>query len=289
MKMKILKIVFLVSCMSFIFNGGVKDASRAVLAEDRVKCLYYDEAAFFKSVNVPPKPHDSVKEISGAIVPHHLLADDLISSLFKLLSREEVDMVFIIGPNHARSGSKKIATGSWTWDTPFGGLECDRQAVEETARATGAEENLELLQKEHSVAALVPYVKYYLPGARLVPVILHGDYGAENAAKLGKTIAATASAKKKVVITSVDFSHYLNLNTAEEMDKITLSAIKERDIEVIGQMGNDNIDSPLCVITLLSFIEEMGKKELTVTGHGNSADYTGNTQETTSYYTMLFY
>ena len=91
------------------------------------------------------------------------------------------------------------------------------------------------------------------------------------------------------MVASIDFSHYLDADTADKMDKITLDAVISRDTASISRMGNDNIDSPPSILALLSIMDEIGAIGPEITAHDNSFGISGSGAEcTTSYFTMFF-
>jgi len=145
-------------------------------------------------------------------------------------------------------------------------------------------------EEEYSIAALIPYIKYYVPDAKVVPLLLHGDLGIDGSVQLAREIGKAAGDRDWVIIGSVDFSHYLPPDSAGKMDDVTLQAIEPGDFEALDRMGNDNLDSPPAVITVLEAVKETGADGLKVTGHSNSAAIAGKYNEsTTSYFAMLFY
>lgn len=262
----------------------------AVLPEPKLSCAYYIEREFKQSISSALPADTGGKLAAGGIVPHHLLADSLIAPFFKTLSLQDAEVVFLIGPNHKRAGRERIHTGRWDWQTPFGTLKADRDVAGRLVESCRAAEDFNLMEEDHSIAALVPYVKYYLPDARIVPILLHGNYGLEASKRLAREIQAAAGDESYIVIGSVDFSHYLPPDEADRKDEITLKAIADRDLEAISRMDNGHLDSPPSVITVLEAMNLEGAKELKVLGHSNSAKITGiHTDITTSYYTILFY
>jgi len=273
------------------FQGVLSEGmSKGVISQPRLSCQYYVDKDFKRSLKAAVPVVRDGRQLIGGIVPHHLLADSLISSFFTSISAAEPELVFIVGPNHKRAGSKKVITGHWDWQTPYGLLEADDAAVESLVEGCQAGEDFDLLEVEHSVSSLVPYVKYYMPEARLVPVILHGNLGIEGSKDLALKISEAAGSRKWIIIGSIDFSHYLPPDAADKMDKITLEAIKSGDFKGISRMDNDNLDSPPSLMTTLEIMRNKGEYEMKVTGHSNSAEVSGiYSESTTSYFTILFY
>lgn len=310
-----------------------------------LQCKYFNEKDFMSSVlgglaSVPANPAPG--RIAGGVVPHHLLADEMIAGFFEILSHSSPDVVVVIAPNHKRTGAKGIHTSLLSWGTAFGTLEADRPLAEALIRDFNASQDTLLMEEEHSISSLVPYIKYYLPNTRIVPVLLHGNYSAEDSAELGEWLAGLLSNPSDTpgksscskttsdsfetsdnfntsntlnapntsvssgssgfsgsvgssnhpcitVIASVDFSHYLDRDTANRMDEKTLAAIQSYDISTISKMGNDNLDSPPSITVLLSAMEMAGISAPKVLARDNSSNITGTGADyTTSYYTLLY-
>jgi len=234
---------------------------------------------------------DSIK-IKGGIVPHHLLAGEMIASFFKTISVEQPEVIVMIAPNHKGTGVKAVHTGSWSWQTPFGVLDADEEIIKSLIDSNIADTNFDLLEEEHSIAGLVPYIKYYMPDSKIVPILLHGTYRLKDAQQLGQNLQNKLinENKKGLIIASVDFSHYLTLEKADEMDEVSIKAIKNRDISLIQNFNNDYIDSPPSIITLLSAMDTVGAAHMEILDHSNSDRITGaKSNETTSYFTVIFY
>ena len=88
---------------------------------------------------------------------------------------------------------------------------------------------------------------------------------------------------------SVDFSHYLTRQEAEDKDKETLKVIEAKNLDTLFTMGNDYLDSPAALGSLFLTMENLDISDLTLLDHTNSGILMGNDMiETTSYMTMLF-
>ena len=273
-----------------------------------LRCIHYSEKEFLDSVLAAANadraapyndsPDASAEseylqasgEIIGGIVPHHLLAANIIAEFFSVLAQEPPDTLVVIGPNHRRIGHNGLHTSTLDWVTPFGVLETDSRLTTGLMEELKASQNDVLMELEHSISSLVPYIKYYLPETKIVPILLHGNYSLDDSRKLGECISQAAKDDEGIVIiASIDFSHYLDTDTADRMDEITLKAIESRDTLALIKMNNDNLDSPPSILTLLSAMDDIGAVGPDVIGHDNSYGITGTSADyTTSYYTMLF-
>lgn len=265
-------------------------------AGDIISCKYYNEKDFRASAEKADaqfsvQTNQNISgSIIGGIVPHHLLACDMIAEFFKKVSEAKPDTVVILAPNHNRSGGSAVSTGLWSWQTAFGKVDADTSFANYLVKNMGAGTNIDLLEEDHSVSALIPYIRYYMPDAKVVPVLLYGNYGMDKSMRLGKNICEQLNGKKSLVLASVDFSHYLPPEKAEAMDNITFEAIKKMDFDSISLMGNDNLDSPPALMTFLACMKNSGAKAPELVSHGNSSKISGKwSSSTTSYFTIVYY
>lgn len=271
-------------------DAGQEPKSRIAVHTETIKCNFYNDKQFRKSLSLAEDRKYSAVKIRGGIVPHHLLADNMISTFFKTLASQKPEIVVVIGPNHEGRGDKDLYTGKWDWETPFGILHADNSLVSYLIKEKSAGADMRLLEEEHSVSTLIPYIKYYMPDVSVAPILIKGTQKPDDAVELGRALEKALSGRRYVIIASTDFSHYLPESEANKMDEITLQAITRRNIEAIGQMGNDNIDSPPSAITLLSAMNSLGVRNIVILDHDNSATLADSgSDSTTSYFTMMFY
>lgn len=228
----------------------------------------------------------SDKNVVAAIVPHHLLASDLIAELFYNIREQEYDTVVVLGPNHYNNGGYKMISSRYNWYTPYGILDCDGEALDtfSSLENFGVEEKV--ISAEHSVASEVAFIERTFPNAKILPIILKPGMTPEDAEKIAKRIVDLSENKKVLVLASVDFSHYKDSATAEANDKISIAALENADFEKIYNL---DLDSPTSVYTILKVAELKGAK-FELINNSNSAILSKkpNLKSTTSYVTGVF-
>lgn len=247
---------------------------------------FYDEGLFFQGVSRYPLTHERKSMVTGGIVPHHLLATTLIAQFFSRIKPPKT--IILIGPNHPELGAHRILTSRYAWDTPFGAVYPDRALLDTFLESGQVYVDESILVHEHSVAGLMPYIKYYLPQTRVVPLILSHELSGEELDAFSKLLADQLS-DQTMLIASVDFSHYLAGNVAEQKDKETLAAIQSYDYATLGRFQSDHMDSPPSIIALLRAMQTTGADDIRLLQHTNSSklqniDY----NSTTSYFTLYF-
>lgn len=234
------------------------------------------------------------KKAVAAIAPHHDLAAEYTAELFSKLSNSEIKTVIIIGPNHENSGTADAITGVIDYRLLDGFVATDKDWVAWLSREKLAVSEPENFKNEHSIYALVPFVKYYFPEAKIVPIILKSSLLQEQALKLGNAIAGQIVANNLVestlVIGSIDFSHYLSTEQANLKDIETKEAIISRDYNRLYSFGDDNLDSPMTMITVLAAATYLGSNKTEIIANVNQAEATGliSVPSSTSYFTIIF-
>ncbi len=261
-----------------------------IVNSETIKCKYYNDLDFKKSISHLPERQVGSLKIKGGIVPHHLLAGRMIADFFNVLSSQNPEIIVVIAPNHKGLGKKEVSIADWNWETPFGILQAEKTLIDSLVNSQLAAVDNRLMEAEHSISGLVPYIRYYLPNTKILPILVRGHYGLQESAELGQRIQNLVKNKNSVIVSSIDFSHYLNVSQADIKDRSALRAIETRDLQAISLMDNDNLDSPSAAIALLTSMNQAGAANRIILGHDNSARIARtNPNNTTSYYSIVFY
>lgn len=253
------------------------------------KLIYYDQKLFFEGVAKANKNNSiAPNDAAGGIIPHHLLPSSLLSGFFKNLQGQNPKRIILLGPNHNELGYYNSISSLDGWQTPFGTVQPDQKTVNGLADKDLVHINENVIENEHSVASIMPYIKFYLPGARVVPIIVRGVMGQPEAQKLADEIAGYRD-DQTIIISAVDFSHYLSAAAAEQKDEITYKAMKDFDYKKILSFNNDYTCSPQSIAILLMAMKDLGKTNFNLQQHTNSGLMENNLyMETTSYFSILF-
>lgn len=252
-----------------------------------IECLYYNTADFLnvKEYNL----NKDAGTIHGCIVPHHLLAKDLIHEVFQNIKKDEYKTVVLIGPDHESVNKGKIFTTLSDYQTPMGILETDDKITSELLKNSFIIANDEKLTKEHSTSSIVPFIKNYLDDVKVITLVLTKQVTLEDIDLLVEKLYENVNMDETLFIASVDFSHYLDLDNANKMDLISMDAIKNKDIKRIMTFNNDNLDSPNSVVTMLKMMDKAKLNGNVLNNSNSELILKDNINETTSYITYLFY
>jgi AmmeMemoRadiSam system protein B len=220
--------------------------------------------------------------IYAALVPHHLVADEIIKEVFIALQGQSFKRVILVAPNHFESGSSYIQASSRDWETLFGKVKGE-DFFPKLPRASE-----EALLSEHGVFGLMPYIAKYLPDAKVLSVIVRYRTPDKELEELARSLAEFVK-DGGVVVTTVDFSHYLPLPVAEKRDELTKRLLLELSEKPLYTLNNDYLDSPGALALMMKLCKKVGVQKFTLTGHTNSAIILSdpNLASTTSHFAGL--
>src|SRR6056297_3953457 len=142
------------------------------------RSLFYDSKDFYSTL--PKNIDEKIGGVKGIVCTHHLLASEMLHEVFlKIDNIEKYKNVVIIGPDHNATDTKNIYTTQLDWMTPFGKLEINQDALEIALEYENIVIENSILEREHSNAALVHFVKYYMPGVKILSLTLPGTLDLE--------------------------------------------------------------------------------------------------------------
>jgi AmmeMemoRadiSam system protein B len=212
------------------------------------------------------------------IVPHagYVYSGFTANFAYRLLANSGARRVIVIGPSH-RVAFKGISVGEQDfYESPCGDLEIDQIYIQEMKKhfILGSEKNAHKL--EHSTETQMPFIKHYLPKARVVELI-YGDVDYRDLAMLCYELLKD---KSNVVVISTDLSHFYSQDKAEELDKICMNAILNRDA------SNMDRGCEACGKIGVKAILEVAKKSnlnIELLDYTTSASYNNDTKSVVGY------
>jgi len=260
----------------FIFNRGKNDSppifSLAIL----------DNPSFLSAISRTYPT--SEQNIVAGVVPHHALAGELIGGFFSALPKPRT--IVILGPNHAESGSANIQASDYIWETPVGSVETDLTLLANLGTSVPITTNNQVVSSDQSIVTLIPYLAHYLPGVKVVPLVLKYTTLEEECLALAKALSALPDV---LVVGSIDFAHNLDSKTSEKNSNIVLSSIKNRNYEDILSMQSDYLDSPPSLVTVLMYADLLGSGRMEILASADSGDFDSPYSPGTGYLSLVFY
>jgi len=248
---------------------------------------------FSSTLEIFASDPDNKRDIVSGVVPHHLLAKEIIEDFFQhISSQEKVETIILLSPDHFNSGTLDDDNAFITldWESSSKKEEFDNIKIDSLLGKKLAGENKMVLNSsaivyDHGITNLIPYIKKYFPETRFLPILIPIDITKEQMEHLVKTIDKETPAQT-IIIASVDFSHYLPPRAAGFHDK--------KSIRVLLNFEEDNFDDievdcwqALYAARLFATLRH--KTAIHIIAHKNSVDFSKLYSElTTSYFSVAF-
>jgi len=284
-------------CLVLLLNGLPlrHPASSPLISGSSLPVKFYSAEKFQKSIarsKLLADTYPKSKTIFAAVVPHDLSHAEYLAYFFQNLSRQNPSLVVLIGPNHWEAGSHQIQSASQNWSTAFGSIETDKKMLQELTKSVPVKDDPSVLYNEHSISGLIPYLAYYLPGTKVLPLTVKSELNLTGIRQLSNKLTALLPSDA-VVVASVDFSHFLTSAEADKNDRFSeaaLSSLNAFDIISLGARFNDYLDSPPSIGILLTWLKQNKISHHKLLFHANSGKLANNyTDPVTSYFVMAYY
>lgn len=248
---------------------------------------FFEKKSFYDGLPVEGAIKNDTPFVGG-IIPHHLIAGSIISDLFVRLARQNPRKIILIGPNHYEIGNALVISSRKDWKTVFGNVTADREILDDLYQRNLIFFNDKVMVEEHSTQGSMPYIAYFIPEAKVVPLILSGLITKQELETLADALEKSVRAGA-IVVAPVDFSHHLTADEASKRDKITLEVIKTKDIDRLLKLKSQYTDSAASIALLIMLMEKTGHGTFTLNYHTNSGELLGDrSQEVTSYIAGTF-
>jgi poly-gamma-glutamate synthesis protein (capsule biosynthesis protein) len=193
--------------------------------------------------------------------------------------------IIFLGPNHRGRGTIPIAATLLPWKTPFGTLRPYRATIAQMVSAEVVAINDDAFFMEHSIGALLPFIKRIFPSASVIPLVLLANAPPEACDRLSDWLAQHLD-NETLLLASLDFSHYQTAAIAAREDSVTLPILRALAFE---QARSAYVDSRATLRVLLRTLKLIGADEGEIAHHTNSGLVSGQLLEPcTSYINMIW-
>lgn len=229
-------------------------------------------------------------KISAGVVPHHLLAKDLINNFFEYItSQEKPDCIVLLGPDHFKA-SGTVGKGFITVPPEikdFQGIEVDHELLRNLKTQNKVISSSASVNSDHAITNLTPFIKNYLPRSKIAPFLISADITLKETENFAASLHSLAPAKT-MVIASVDFSHGLPSSAAKfhDIKSIrTLINLEKRNFQRL------EVDCWPALYIARTFAGARGAESPRIIGHYQSIDFLkgqSNAENVTSYFSLAF-
>ncbi|MGI6393455.1 MAG: AmmeMemoRadiSam system radical SAM enzyme [bacterium] len=244
-----------------------------------------------------PEFKQTGKKIAGLIAPHagFVYSGATAACGFKQLKNQNYERVVILGSSHRYRADLIAVFDGTESETPLGNLKIDTDFTKLLLASDPAIQHVaQIDEKEHSLEAMFPFIKFYLGSPEIV-LVLTSTEDEKTLEKAGVTIAnlIKADSKNTLVVASTDMSHYHPYDEAVKIDKFTISVVESGDYAKLKKF----VQSKKCELcghdSLISFFTAMkelkaGKGRLTKYENSGDAVPRSKSEGVVGYMSMVF-
>ncbi len=228
----------------------------------------------------------------GVVMPHagYIYSGAVAGAI---VSRIEIKGTFIIlGPNHTGLGQPLSVMTTCSWQTPLGEVHVDTELAKKILSLCPAlKEDSLAHQSEHSIEVQLPFLQYYKPDVKIVPIML----AVSNPAilkSLGQAIARAVkeTGRSSVILASSDMSHYESQKQARQKDRLAILAMLDLNPEALLKVVEEK-HITMCgyapAAVMLWAAAEMGTLKTELIKYQTSGDVTGDMNSVVGYVGLI--
>ena len=228
------------------------------------------------------------EDVIGAVLPHagYPYSGPVAGAT---ISRVKFKDTFIImGPSHTGMGKPFSIVTEGVWQTPLGEVEIDSELGKQILATTNyLEEDYLAHQSEHSVEVQLPFLQYFKPDIKIVPIVLaHADGAIYKEIGKGLARAIKDSNREVILIASGDMTHYEPQKSAEKKDAQAIEAILDLNEDELTRRFQE-LNISMCAyapaVSLISAAKELGATEAELVKYQTSGDTTGDYSSVVGY------
>lgn len=174
-------------------------------------------------------------EPKALIVPHagYIYSGPVAGSGYALLEsrRDTIRRVVLLGPAHFVPLDGVALPGADSFATPLGEVLLDKEAEGLVASLPQVVTSSAAHAREHSLEVQLPFLQTVLASFELVAMVVGGG----SAEEVAEVVEALWGGDETVILASSDLSHFMDYETARQLDLTTARAIEKLRPEDLGQ------------------------------------------------------
>ncbi|MEE8582661.1 MAG: AmmeMemoRadiSam system protein B [Dehalococcoidales bacterium] len=221
------------------------------------------------------------EEVIGLVSPHagYIYSGSVAGATISRIKFR--DTFIVIGPNHTGRGKPFSIMTEGAWQTPLGEVAIDSELARQIRDdSSHLEEDTAAHQNEHSVEVQIPFLQYFKPDVKIVPIVL-ASASADVLKEIGREIAGAVSRLKRpvVILASSDMTHYEPQAAAAEKDRQAIGAILDMDedklLERVAGLGI-SMCGYVPVVAMMAAARELGAGTAELVKYQTSGDISGD-------------
>jgi MEMO1 family protein len=220
-------------------------------------------------------------DVIGLLAPHagYIYSGAVVGAVLSQVQFK--DTFIILGPNHTGNGKPFSIMTEGQWVTPLGEVQIDTELAKKLVSVSKYLKADRLAhQFEHSIEVQIPFLQYFKPDVKIVPIILSVGDG-EIYKQIGHDIVKALRELKReaVIFASSDMSHYEPQGVAKKKDQQAIDAMINLDSdELLKRVEEQHIS--MCgyapAIVMMTAAKELGGTGVRLVKYQTSGDTSGD-------------
>ena len=199
----------------------------------------------------------------------------------RLLGNANPKRVIVIGPSHHVYFEGISVSLDSEYESPCGNLEIDREYISKLAKRYSFISVREAHFREHSTETQIPFIKHYLPNAKVVELI----YGKIDYKELIPLIKDLLADSDNGIVISSDLSHFYTLDEAKKLDNICLAGVAKEDVNILK--SGCEACGLIGIEAMVESAKELGYRA-ELLDYRTSADASGDKSRVVGYMSAIF-
>ncbi len=199
----------------------------------------------------------------------------------------------ILGPNHTGRGAPFSVMSEGSWRTPLGEVSIDSSLAQKLlSKSKYLKEDPLAHQFEHSIEVQVPFLQYFRPDIKIVPIVLSFASGSVYK-EIGQEIAAAIqeTGSGVLILASSDMTHYEPDQAARDKDKQAIEAMLALDEDELLRRV-ETLRISMCgyapAVALMSAAKQLGAGKAELVKYQTSGDVSGDRSSVVGYAGIIF-
>ncbi|MBI4864886.1 MAG: AmmeMemoRadiSam system protein B [Candidatus Riflebacteria bacterium] len=266
---------------------GLVWAAVALARSGPIPPLYPDSGVFLRAMEAgAATPPDA--PVTGLVVPHHLLAADLIARGFALAARRRPGRIVVLCPDHYSRGRTVFSVCGRDLASCLGPVAADRAGVAVLLRDPAVSVS-NLFSHEHALQALLPFMAHHFRGVPVLAVAIRAKAPPADWERLTALLEGLVG-PGALVVQSTDLSHGLPLHDAVRHDQETLRVLASEEPRAVGRLVQPrHLDGRGAMFVQMRLqCRRFGARPLVVASR-NSSEYVREPLTTVTTYALVVY
>lgn len=225
----------------------------------------------------------------GLVCPHagYIYSGKIAACCFSNVKLTKT--VIILGPNHTGVGATfSIMSQAATWQMPLGNVQVDHSLAKQILQQSRyLQEDLKAHIYEHSIEVQLPFLQYFLPAIKVVPIVV-SDADFDVYDEIGQAIAKVLTKVKAacLIVASSDLTHYEPQQKAQKKDDLAIQSILKLDGKGLLKCIEE-FNITMCgygpVVCMLSATKALGAKTARLIKYQTSGEASGDYSSVVGY------